>query len=411
MYKFPQIHSLDQVRAVVGLLPEFIIADKDGGYTVVNYNVAFEDTFPEVQSEADAIRRECRGLIFNTETGVVVARRYHKFFNVNERNETQASKIDFSKSHVILEKLDGSMITPVPTIAGIRWGTKMGVTEVALPVEEFVAAHPAYDRLAADCVKIGVTPIFEWCSRKQRIVVDYPNDMLVLTAVRHNITGFYMNYSQLVSIGQEYVIPVVRQYPGTAASMEDLVANTRDEKGNEGWIVRFDSDEIASYDTGHMVKVKAEEYIAFHRTKAAIEQEKNVVKLILDEKVDDLKGMLLDEDRERVIKFESEFWNGLKAAAGQLSDKFYELYVPIVNELGHAAANERQVRALFAAAVNDANNGLDKFERRAMFQILDQKDALEVVKGIVEGSTSSNVKLNEVRHLFGNAAWSYGAEE
>jgi hypothetical protein len=44
-----------------------------------------------------------------------------------------------------------------------------------------------------DCVIDGdMTPIFEWCSRNQRIVVDYPEDMLVLTAVRDNIEGVYI---------------------------------------------------------------------------------------------------------------------------------------------------------------------------------------------------------------------------
>lgn len=51
--------------------------------------------------------RECRGLIFNKETGKVVARRLHKFFNIGESEETQANKIDFSLPHVLVEKVDG----------------------------------------------------------------------------------------------------------------------------------------------------------------------------------------------------------------------------------------------------------------------------------------------------------------
>ena len=52
-----------------------------------------------------------------------------KFFNVNEREETLIQHIDFSQPHLILEKLDGSMITPFEVDSRIRWGTKMGLTD------------------------------------------------------------------------------------------------------------------------------------------------------------------------------------------------------------------------------------------------------------------------------------------
>ena len=58
------------------------------------------------------IRRECRGLIFHAETGKLLSRRFHKFFNVNELDETDAEVIDLSKPYVLLEKLDGSFIAP-----------------------------------------------------------------------------------------------------------------------------------------------------------------------------------------------------------------------------------------------------------------------------------------------------------
>jgi RNA ligase len=51
--------------------------------------------------------RECRGLIFNAETGEVISRRLHKFFNIGELPETQAEKVDITRPHIILEKMDG----------------------------------------------------------------------------------------------------------------------------------------------------------------------------------------------------------------------------------------------------------------------------------------------------------------
>jgi RNA ligase len=71
-----------------------------------------DTTFPRVISACDAIRRECRGLVFD-KNGWILARRFHKFFNLNEREETLARNVDFSKPHSVLAKIDGSMISPV----------------------------------------------------------------------------------------------------------------------------------------------------------------------------------------------------------------------------------------------------------------------------------------------------------
>ena len=168
-----------------------------------------------------------------------MARRLHKFFNINERKETQFHEIDFNQPHGILEKLDGSMITPVRMPDGtIRWGTKMGVTDVAMGAEEFVAKHTQYDQFARVLLdNMGITPIFEWCSRKQRIVVDYPVDRLVLIAARETVTGKYYSLRWLQQFGEMFDIEVVNTYTGTAASMAHLMEETKDAEGIEGHVI------------------------------------------------------------------------------------------------------------------------------------------------------------------------------
>jgi len=87
-YTFPTITHINDVLPAIQGRDEFIIARKDG-YQVVNYAVAFEDTFPPVMTGGDptiqtlddvydevaAVRRECRGLIFDDE-GNLISRRY-----------------------------------------------------------------------------------------------------------------------------------------------------------------------------------------------------------------------------------------------------------------------------------------------------------------------------------------------
>jgi RNA ligase len=391
-YEFPHITNISQVLPVIEGKPEFIVAVKEGDYTVINYVVQMSDTFPPVETHggsakmrveatrAKAILRELRGIIFRTSTGEVLARRLHKFFNVNEKDETQINKIDFNEPHVILEKLDGSMITPLLTDAGLRWGTKMGVTDVALPVEDFVKANPHYTHYANVCIAADYTPIFEWCSRKQTIVIDHPVDRLVLIALRHNKTGLYESYDRMKQSLAQFAIPIVEAYEGTLENMQALIDYTRDLVGTEGFVVRFDS--------GHMLKVKAEDYVRKHKAKDMIGREKNVIEIIVNEKADDVKGFLDAKDLARFEEFERKFWVGVKIAAENF-DRVYSMRDPKANAKDFA--------------VNFVQK-MDPSMHRFMYSMNAGASAFSLVKDTIANNCSTQTKVEAVRWLFG-AHW------
>jgi tRNA splicing ligase len=180
-YQFPKVSHIDPFLKAIDGSDEFIVKRDSVSDSQEAYNAA--------------LRRECRGIEFDIETGDLVTRKYAKFFNVNQTPETQMHAIDWSQPHWILEKLDGSMITPFRKNDGnIQWHTKMGYTEVSLPVNKFVETHPEYIKFAHYCIDNGWTPIFEWCSRQQKIVIDYPEEKLILTAIRDNVSGEYLPY-------------------------------------------------------------------------------------------------------------------------------------------------------------------------------------------------------------------------
>jgi len=385
-YEFPTITHLDQVRPAIAGRDEFIIAERDWGY-VVNYMVSMSDTFPPVETEHDAIRRECRGMLFYKD-GKIMSRRLHKFFNVNERDETQFHAIDWERPHVILEKLDGSMITPLFTDAGIRWGTKMGITEVSMQAEKFVACHPQYEQFARMVmVNLGFTPIFEWCSRKQRIVVDYPEDRLVLIAARNTISGKYFSLRWLQEYGEMYDIEVVKTYEGSAQSMAHLMDETRDAEGIEGWIIRFDD--------GHMVKCKGEWYLRIHKTKDNLLHEKNIIELLIEEKMDDAKAFMLDDDRKRVEEFETDFWMGVAQVI-----KSYDQYFDTV--VAHGLDRKR-----FALEWMPTIKAQDAFAAGIVFGKFDGKDTRKMVLDLIHKHTGSQTKVDEARSLWGGFKWDY----
>lgn len=191
-YTFPIIRVLDDVLPHIEGRTEFIVAEREFG-TVLNYVVSMADTF-NMEGPDDltgAMRRECRGIIFGTD-GKIMSRPFHKFFNIGEKDETQPHVLDFSADHTLMTKLDGSMLRPILVDDKLRWGTKMGFSEVAEFAEEYIAKNPKYNDFGWFCVEQGWTPIFEYVGPHNKVVLTY-DEGLTLLAVRDNITGGYLN--------------------------------------------------------------------------------------------------------------------------------------------------------------------------------------------------------------------------
>lgn len=266
--------------------PEFIVARRQN-YTVIDYVVAKNSTFPPVQSEADAIRRECRGLIFDI-NGNLISRPYSKFFNLGEREETLPVNVDLSRPHIVLDKCDGSMIRPILLDDKIFLATRMGVTDVAMQAHKFISENkPHYFRFFMDMIAIGRTAIFEWCSPLNRIVVPYAKSDLILTAIRDNENGQYVSYDEMVALCDQYDLSIVKAYRSETDIMT-FMNRVKDETGIEGYVVRWDD--------GTMIKLKTDEYRLFHSSRELIQSERKTVSVILNNKMDDLKTALMADD-------------------------------------------------------------------------------------------------------------------
>ena len=346
-YEFPTIRDLDDVLFAIKDSPEFIVVEKDD-YIVVNYVVMNESTFPIIGEKfcpgcsrfegeinidgcgsqrcpdnvdvaaiiAAAIRRECRGLVFD-KSGSLINRRFHKFFNVNERDETRLEAIDWNQPHHILEKLDGSMVSPCLLPSGVvRWMTKMGITDVSMEAEVFIALNKKYQDFAIRAIADGITPIFEWCSNKNRIVLDFPEDKLILTAARNNVDGDYTTYDRLCEIAERYDIPVVKAWPFNTIFIDNMIDVIRKQEDTEGVVVRFHD--------GHMVKVKSDWYVRIHKIKALLGQERDVVSMILNNQLDDILPVLPKQDVEKIEQFQNKLLTQLKIMSNNLSSFVYQ---------------------------------------------------------------------------------------
>lgn len=389
-YPWPVIRHLNDVIPHIEGRPEFIKVEKDGGYTVVNYVFQGSDTFPTVQGHAEAVLRECRGLIFETATGRIASRRFQKFFNAGERAD---SVIDVSREHYVLEKLDGSMISPLRIGGGIRWVSKMGVTDVSMQAEMFVADRPTYAALADDMLELGETPIFEWQSRKQRIVLDYPEDRLTLLAIRDNVTGEYLDRRDVEQLAEAFGIPVVEAIAPSIGDFDAFITELRKREDAEGVVITFAD--------GHMVKVKTDWYVQLHRAKDQISRERHLIALLLEDKVDDLLPVLPQPDRERVERFGKALAHDLVAFAG------------VVGDMLHGIRLQGQDRKTFALSSDD----LPQPVRAACFQLFDtpsnEIDAGAFVWGrrFVLKNLASAASLEKARGVLQTARWDEQASE
>lgn len=370
------IETIDDVLRHVHGRSDFVVVDK-GWYTVIDYVYADENTFT---GEGAEIRRQCRGIKFCSVTGKILARPFHKFFNIGEREDTQIGVLDFSQPHRTMMKRDGSMIHPVVREDGeIVLMTRMGDTDVAR--KAYVACTPAHESFIWGCAKENVTPIFEFTAPNNRIVISYATPALTLLAVRDNVTGEYLWDRVTDAEG----IPVVGTWGAwLSADPAGLLKTVKAWTLAEGVVIAFHS--------GDMVKLKADQYVMQHRAKDKINLEKNVLAVILDNAEDDLIPLLDGQTADSLRDYAGLVRHGLRHSAWMLT-----------NFVNNAVENVDSDRKAFAT-VYIPTLPLPIL-KGAAFHVYGGGDAYEVMVDLVKRNLGSRTNVDSIRPLIGGAEW------
>lgn len=265
---------------------------------------------------SDAWTRECRGITFNAQTGKVASRPFHKFFNVNERESTQVNKLDWSKVVRVMDKRDGSMIHPILVNGYVRFKSKKTLeSDVAIAAEKFMAENKNFETFCHYLLKtFHSTPIFEWTSPINRIVLGYEKPELKLTHIRYNEGGEYYTGELLRALAAERDIPVVDEVT-EFTSFEQMLEAAKTREEIEGWVIQFED--------GEMVKVKTEWYMKRHRAMTFF-RERDVAVLVLDEQIDDVKAMLAGDgiDISPIIEVENRLYKELALLINEVKQKY-----------------------------------------------------------------------------------------
>lgn len=388
-YEFPIIERIEDVLPAIEGRDEFVVAERDG-FTVINYNVGFEDTFTIDETDLmenhgkmipkGLMRRECRGIIFYS-NGDLMSRPFHKFFNIGEREETQPYNIDMSRPHVIMEKLDGSMIRPMIVNNTMRLGTKMGITDTSILAEEYLFSLPKANKLVDilyTAAAAGATPLFEFIAPNNRIVIKYEKPDLVLLAVRVNRTGAYNSRFGNVERVLGNLFTTVQTYGSVEGSLEDYVERQRSKEGREGGIINFD---------GEMHKFKNDWYVRIHKVKDKIRADRHILALLLNNELDDVYPHLDENDFNRIKDYERKFYDALSIKVGWLE--------AITIRVIHRAKMDRK----YLATVLLPASNLQPDEYKFVYKVVDGHVLREVVMDHIKSRLGNTAKYNEL------AAW------
>lgn len=365
----PIIRHIDDVLPAIDDRADFIVAHKDG-YSVIDYVYALHDSFD------DPVRAECRGLKFG-EDGKIIARPLHKFFNINEREDTQAHLLDFTEPHTVMEKMDGSMIHPACVGGRLVFMTRMGHTDVAIKAERHMTR--AVENACLTLLRVGYTPIFEWTAPDNRIVVRYDDSRLTLLAIRETVSGYYTTRQFCEAWGAEMGVAVVPVHDSTERTGAGFTAYARAVLGFEGFVVRFDS--------GLWVKAKGEDYVLKHKAKDSILQEKNILSLVLTGGLDDVLPLLDEPDAGAAKAYRDAVESGVEHTVADLR-RFL-------------AANENVPQKEFAV---DKVASLPKTMRGLAFTARKGVDAGEAVRALLIANANNQARVDEFRELHG-ARW------
>jgi RNA ligase len=235
------------------------------------------------------LAKECRGITFDS-TGNVVCRPFEKFFNMGERPETQIGVVRNWNWNdvVVLEKRDGSMVSPIVVNGKVFWKTKKSFySDVAVNCQKFAdeynnTTNGRFYEAVKSIANDSLTLIFEFTSPDSKIVLDYGQEpRLVLLAVRENNDGWYhdpMFYAKQLGVDS---IPVWNK------TLDEIFLDVKLKINFEGYV-------LFNRYTQERVKVKTDWYLLHHRLRTEL-RGRDVVKLILDETLDDLKSTIVDE--------------------------------------------------------------------------------------------------------------------
>lgn len=279
------IPSYDECRMICDYYNNFQFFESK--YVIDGYNISvfayrliqyseFINPIPEYPN-IDAL--ELRGITFVFNSDGSLYKRFlalRKFFNLNQTPNCQYDDLKHLKIKSVYEKMDGSLINfiELPNNKIIAKSLKGLSNEYSDISNKLYNTNPDIKKVVDWSIHNNYTPIFEYISPFNQIVIKYDISELVFLRLRDNNTGRYIDLNEYPSLSK-------LRYP-KLFNMEWLdILNIWNLKDMEGVVVELEN--------GLMFKSKTKDYCDKHKlTTEFIHKHNFIIEKIVKNEIDDI---------------------------------------------------------------------------------------------------------------------------
>ena len=294
MYKIPTYEeavAMTMGKRYVAEIDQYLdAAFYEAKLVVDGYNVSiFNYRLASYKDFSDNLAWEMRGLVyvFDNDGTYKTYRLLHKFFNLNQVEETQYALVKDRKVKSVYSKEDGS----VGSFIRLPNGNVFAKSKMSFESDQAVGMLSIYNnndeikKFVDWSLDNDLVAVFEYVAPSNRIVLRYAKEELILLRLRNNKTGEYLDLDDYKDkIGS---IRTAVKYDYT---LDELVEMCKSVEDMEGWVVDLD---------GLFVKMKTAWYFSLHGLLTDdLYRENRIIAYILDEQIDDVIAQIPEEDKE-----------------------------------------------------------------------------------------------------------------
>lgn len=256
-------------------------------YRIFSYRIASYSEFLQPYA------REARGHMFRIEddgNATIVSMPMAKFFNAEENPITIG--LDYSDCELVMDKLDGSLISSFLHDGDVRLKSKTSVQSDQAKAAMKLLNTPEYGALR-EVINLmennDWTVNMEFTAPYNRIVLPYQNEGLTVLNCRNRITGEYFGYNALHALMEKYKCndKLVKNYAEEIDDYSAFISTIANMTDCEGYVIKIRN--------GETVKVKNIWYMTLHKTKDSVNSPRRLYEAIINETHDDLRALFHDD--------------------------------------------------------------------------------------------------------------------
>jgi len=352
--------------------------------------------------DSDELSQECRGLVLRTKDGlpiptdsvvgetVILALPFKRFFNCGMG---AAANVNLEAADTVLEnKYDGTCcIVYFDDLHGAWHVATRAVCEADLPLNGWdLTFRDLFEQVLCsmmlwrgdytsgferwtDRLDRPITYVFELCAGANQVVVQHKSDYIVLLGLRETATG----HEYWPAAGSAAVLDVKGVESYRLGSVEEITefVQGRDPRAFEGIVA---CQEI-SPGVFNRVKIKSAQYMAYSRLKDAVASPRNVMTLILGEKLDDAFVVMTDDIKATSVKMQDAMRSVLK----DFRAKYDELVLRVADEAPPMSVwGSKEHRKAFARLAGQSGIWFDPAMMCYTGKVKDVHEYIEAKRGV-----------------------------